>query len=175
MVESARAFGFMQRTVTEVYTKRTVSLGLLQQLAQDLQQASSKVPAELQKVASPGALVQPSVLRNAAVACSYYFTMLVLTRPFLITSIQTKLSRASASHPTNTQNSPLEDGHIQSDIMQGATTSIDAATYTIRLLHEILVANLLFHNMPLAMFVQIPMTFNAIADNIAVLGYSCPP
>ena len=157
MLESARAFAILQRTVTEIYTKCTVSLGLLQHLARDLQQASSQVPAELQRVAH-GAPVQQSVLRNAVVACSYYFSMLVLTRPFLITSIQSKLSRASGAHPSNAQNYSGEDGQIESDVLQGAITAIDAATYTIRLMHELLVADLLFHNMPLAMFVYTTLT-----------------
>jgi hypothetical protein len=180
MLESARAFAIMQRTVTEIYTKRTVSLGLLQHLARDLQQASSQVPAELQRVAPPGAPVQQCVLRNAVVACSYYFSMLVLTRPFLITSIQSKLSRASAAHPSNAQDYSGEDGQIESDVIQGAITSIDAATYTIRLLHELLVADLLFHNMPLAMFVYTLTSqryhhIETVADNVLVPGCSCLP
>ena len=153
MHECARAFAIMQRTVTEIYTKQTVSLGLLQQLARDLQQASSNVPGELQTVPPPGAPVQHCVLRNAVVACSYYFSMQVLTRPFLITSIQTKLSRASAAHPASTQKRVVENGQIQNDITHGAITCIDAGVYTIRLLHELLSAGLLFHNMPLIMFV----------------------
>lgn len=53
LLESARAFSFMERTVSEVYTKQTVPLGLLQRISQELQEASSQVPDELRTVPTP--------------------------------------------------------------------------------------------------------------------------
>ncbi|KAK6373652.1 hypothetical protein LTS17_008145 [Exophiala oligosperma] len=151
LLESARAFTFMQRTVTDIYTKRSVSLGLLQQLAQELQQASSKIPSTLRIITSSDGPSQLRIIRNATVACNYYFSMMVLSRPFLITCIHIKLNRTknAAMDSTATRNLQDDDNKIHNDIMQGAMTSVDAATFTVQLLHELLMAGMLFNNMPL--------------------------
>lgn len=149
LLESARAFTFMQRTVTDIYTKRSVSLGLLQQLAQELQQASSRIPATLRVITSSDNPNQLCIIRNAMVACNYYFSMMVLSRPFLITCIHAKLSRSKNAYIDTTATWQDEEGKIHNDILQGAMTSIDAATFTVQLLHELLSADMLFNNMPL--------------------------
>jgi len=151
LLESARAFTYMQRTVTDIYTKRSVSLGLLQQLAQELQQASSRIPSTLRVITCSDNPSQLCVIRNAMVACNYYFSMMVLSRPFLITCIHAKLSRSKNASMDSTGTWQDDDGKVHSDILQGAMTSIDAATFTVQLLHELLAAEMLFNNMPLPM------------------------
>lgn len=156
LLESARAFSFLERTVNEVYTKQTVPLGLLQQISQELQEASSKVPSELRTaILSNSPQVsrrrcQQHILRNASVACNYYFTMMILTRPFLITGLRAKCSRAMTSLSNIDGRVNNSDAQIYTDITHGATTSIDSAIKTIQLLHEVMIADMLFNNMPLA-------------------------
>lgn len=153
--ESCRAFSFLERTVNEVYTKQTVPLGLLQRMSQELQEASSKVPIELRTVPAPNCLTESSrvsrqyVLRNASVACNYYFSMMLLTRPFLITSLRAKRSHAMTTALKSDGKANPADTKIYADITHGATSSIDSATKTIQLLHELMIADMLFNNMPL--------------------------
>lgn len=155
LLESIRAFSFLERTVNEVYTKQTVPLGLLQRICQELQGASSKVPAEMRTPIVANSLTGPRrslkhILRNANVACNYYFSMMLLTRPFLITSLRAKHSRPMmTSSKIDERATNYADAKIYIDITHGATTSIDSAVKTIQLLHELMVAGLLFNNMPL--------------------------
>lgn len=155
LIESARAFAIMQRTVTEIYTKQSVSLGLLQQLARELQEASSNVHCELRSLSPANSLNQQCILRNAVVACNYYFSMVVLSRPFLIASLQAKISQTRAMLQRSIQKtSEYQRGsRLHDDIKQGAMTAIDSAIYTIQLIHELLVASMLFSNMPLVVLV----------------------
>lgn len=152
LLESARAFSIMERIIVDIYTKRTVPLGLLHQISQELQEASSRVPMELRTLSNPDSPAvsprgcQQQVLRNAGVACNYYFSMMLLTRPFLITILRTKGSRANIRAEGRSR---LEDPKIYGDVSQGAMACIDAAIKTLKLLHEVLLADMLFNNMPL--------------------------
>jgi hypothetical protein len=154
LLESARAFSFLERTVNEVYTKQTVPLGLLQRMSQELQETSSRIPAELRTVqasnTSKPQISRQNIMRNASVACNYYFSMMLLTRPFLITGLRAKCSRSTTAPSKNAARANITDAKIYTDIMHGATTSIDSAIKTIQLLHELMTADILFNNMPLA-------------------------
>jgi hypothetical protein len=46
------------------------------------------------------------------------------------------------------------DAQIYADITHGAATSIDSAIKTIQLLHEVMIADMLLNNMPLAVLVN---------------------
>ena len=89
-------------------------------------------------------------MRNASVACNYYFSMMLLTRPFLITGLRAKCSRSTTAPSKNAARANITDAKIYTDIMHSATASIDSAIKTIQLLHELMTADILFNNMPLA-------------------------
>ncbi|KAL4896110.1 hypothetical protein BDV59DRAFT_191355 [Aspergillus ambiguus] len=151
MCESLRAFLVIERAVNKVYTKKTVSLGILQSLTCELQVKSINLPQSLRMPAASDTLhgfrrTQEVNLRNAHVACSYYFAMMLLTRPFLITTLRAKSSTAPSQSTQGLSNQV--DGNISSEIASGARTCIDSATYTVQLLHELLDASMLFKNMP---------------------------
>ncbi|EAU33154.1 predicted protein [Aspergillus terreus NIH2624] len=153
MTESLRAFLIIERAVNKVYTKETVSLGILQSLTRELQEKSINLAKAFYTPADDTRYnpehVQQLNLRNAHVSCSYYFAMMLLTRPFLITSLRAK---SSMEHVGSGQSHGLNNngvgGSISSEIFSGAMTCIDSATYTVQLLHELLTANMLFNNMP---------------------------
>ncbi|KAG2414400.1 hypothetical protein HFD88_003591 [Aspergillus terreus] len=153
MAESLRAFLIIERAVNKVYTKETVSLGILQSLTRELQEKSVNL-AKTFYTPADGTRYNPIHaqqlnLRNAQVSCSYYFAMMLLTRPFLITSLRAKSSMEHAgSGQTHGLNNNGAGGSISSEIFSGAMTCIDSATYTVQLLHELLTANMLFNNMP---------------------------
>ncbi|RFU34091.1 hypothetical protein B7463_g2243, partial [Scytalidium lignicola] len=155
LLESARAFSFMEETVNHVYTKHSIPLGSLLHISQKLKEASSKVPAELRTVEvsnSAPELIRVSrsnILRNACVACNYYFSMMLLTRPFHITCLRAKYSCTRSTYSRLDNNVSSTDIKVYSDILHGAMTSIDSAIKTIQLLYELMVANVLFNNMPL--------------------------
>jgi hypothetical protein len=160
--ESMHAFSFMEKIVNEIYTKRTVPLGSLQKISFELQEASSRIPLELRAIPASMSMayhlpeVRRHILRNASVACNYYFSMLLLTRPFLTTSLRAKRSQSSAAFGNAKQkindlkNNSSVNTKLYSDIAQGAMLSLDSAIKMLRLLYELMTANILFNNMPLA-------------------------
>jgi hypothetical protein len=85
LLESARAFSFLERTVNEVYKKQTVPLGLLYHISHELQEASSNLPSELRtnvvsnSPAESCRWSQQHILRNASVACIYWSLLSVFS------------------------------------------------------------------------------------------------
>ncbi|KAH0499570.1 hypothetical protein TgHK011_006753 [Trichoderma gracile] len=155
LYESARAISILKQTLLEIYTKRSAPLGLLQRLSSKLRQMGTELPSEIRSI-SPAAFsdnkcpkTRQLIIRNATVACNYYFSMMLLTRPFLIACLRAKYSKT----PT-TVGSEMRDGEESSEVDKsvkyGAMTSFDTALKTIQLLHELYVAGVLYNNMPLA-------------------------
>lgn len=156
LLESARAFSIMKRTVIEIYTKQSVPLGLLQYIARELEEMCSNVPAEIRRLAFQQSSDHScphhhqNALRNASVACNYSFSMMLLTRPFLIACLRGKHCERSASDATASE-PDFKESQTYPDIVRGALSCIEAAIKTVQLLHELLVAGMLFNNMPLVM------------------------
>lgn len=149
LFEATCAFGILERIVAEIYTKNSASLAQLETLAHDLQAATARIPSQLRTVTSTEDLAQIEVIRNAHVACSYYFSMMLLTRPFLIAVIRRQHHLTEDTSIVNTQSSPPGDPMLDANITHGALTSIDSALHTIQLLHDTLAAKMLFNNMVL--------------------------
>jgi hypothetical protein len=155
LYESARAISILKQTLLEIYTQRSAPLGLLQRLSSKLRQMGTELPSEIRSI-SPAAFsdnkcpkTRQLIIRNATVACNYYFSMMLLTRPFLIACLRAKYNKT----PT-TVGSEMRDGEESSEVDKsvkyGAMTSFDTALKTIQLLHELYVAGVLYNNMPLA-------------------------
>ncbi|KAL2793709.1 fungal-specific transcription factor domain-containing protein [Aspergillus keveii] len=155
MLYSAHAFSFMERTVNEIYTKRTVSMGVLKDLAQELREAIKDIP---QVYTISPSMAQPTVsetlLRNANILCSYHFTMMLLTRPFVVASLRARLgaqSTASSATPIATTGIPsiCQNDEVYDELATNALSCIRAAIETIRILHHLLSTGALYSNMPL--------------------------
>jgi hypothetical protein len=175
MAYSAHAFSFMERTVNEIYTKRTVSMGVLKDLAQELREAIKSIP---QTLAIPGTVFSQEevkrqlLLRNANVLCSYHFTMMLLTRPFVVANLRARLgpqSTASSATPIATTGIPSssQNDEVYDELATNALSCIHAANETIRILHLLLSAGALYSNMPLTVYVLSSLLLPfAMANNI---------
>ncbi|KAL2844532.1 fungal-specific transcription factor domain-containing protein [Aspergillus pseudoustus] len=162
---SAHAFSFMERTVNEIYTKRTVSMGVLKDLAHELREAIRTIPAPFTMIittspprSSTGAAMYKDVLlRNANVLCSYHFSMMLLTRPFVVTKLRAHLTSDSTSLETDVPAQPQPGnsdtgpgtGTVYDELTTNALSCIHAAIETVRILHHLLTAGALLSNMPL--------------------------
>lgn len=145
LLEVTRAFSILERTIVEASKKRTTSLTHLEALTQELQEATAGIPYELRALTTENPK-QEQVLRNSNVACGYYFVMMMLTRPFLLVSMQMEGSRSVRISEEYTK--PFEpEPKVFDTVTHGAMVSFDSAIRLIRLLHELLVADLLFNNM----------------------------
>lgn len=105
----------------------------------------TELPVELRNI-SP--LAFP--VRNASVACNYYFSMMLLTRPFLITCLKAKYNKSPRTARSREQHAAHEDFlEVDNSVIFGAMTSFDTALETIQLLHELYVFGILYNDMPL--------------------------
>ncbi|KAL2869596.1 transcription factor domain-containing protein [Aspergillus lucknowensis] len=153
MALSAHAFSFMERTVNEIYTKRTVSMGALKDLATELRDAISRIPGVF-TCDTNSTISQEILLRNANVLCSYHFTMMLLTRPFVVANLRAHPHpNSSLSHKSSSSSSSIhpvqQNDTVYEEIVTNALSCIDAAIETIRILSHLLTTNALLRNMPL--------------------------
>ncbi|KKP02895.1 p-hydroxylaminobenzoate lyase [Trichoderma harzianum] len=156
MYESARAFSILKQTVLEIYTKHSAPLERLQRLSRQLREMGTELPFELRSI-SPAAFPEHKcpktrqlIIRNATVACNYYFSMMLLTRPFLIACLRAKYNKTPKSTQSPKSNGGCqESSEVDKHVKHGAMTSFDTALKTIQLLHELYVNGVLFNNMPL--------------------------
>ncbi|KAK4083836.1 transcriptional regulator family: Fungal Specific TF [Trichoderma aggressivum f. europaeum] len=156
MYESARAFSILKQTVLEIYTKHSVPLERILRLNQQLREMGTALPFELRSI-SPAAFpvhkcpkTRQLIIRNATVACNYYFSMMLLTRPFLIACLRAKYNKTPKSTQSPEANGGCqESSEVDNNVKHGAMTSFDTALKTIQLLHELYVNGVLFNNMPL--------------------------
>ncbi|PNP42370.1 hypothetical protein TGAMA5MH_06053 [Trichoderma gamsii] len=156
LYESARAFSILKQTVLEIYTKHSAPLELLNNLSQQLREMGTELPVELRNI-SPLAFPEHKcpktkqlIIRNASVACNYYFSMMLLTRPFLIACLKAKYNKSPRTTRSQKQRGDVEESlEIDKSVIVGAMTSFDTALKTIQLLHELYVSGILYNNMPL--------------------------
>ncbi|RFU77458.1 hypothetical protein TARUN_4761 [Trichoderma arundinaceum] len=178
LYESARAFSILKQTVLEIYTKHSAPLELLQQLSRQLREMGTELPLELRSI-SPSAFPEHKcpktkqlIVRNASVACNYYFSMMLLTRPFLIACLRAKYNKSPGKSQSPEQGAGLEESsEIDRTIKHGAMTSFDTALKTIQLLHELYVAGVLFNNMPLV--VPQAKQYDLILKKLSRVALSC--
>ncbi|KAL1865802.1 hypothetical protein VTK73DRAFT_5049 [Phialemonium thermophilum] len=162
LCEALRAFSIMERAIYEVYTARptsptsntttTSSLARLDALARELQTATSAIPCDLRVIASAPSNPRDRrrhVIRNAHVACSYYFSMMLLTRPFLMTCVQQRSCQRTGAASDGDVPVQLEERVLSAEVSQGALAAVDSAVHVVRLIHELLMTNMLFNNMVL--------------------------
>jgi hypothetical protein len=152
----------MERTVNEIYTKRTVSMGVLKDLAQELRQAINSIPQTFAiSTVDQGTVFaqeKPALLCNATVLCSYHFTMMLLTRPFVVASLRARLGALSTTSSTATTapagiGSNPQNDEVYDELATSALSCIHAAVETIRILHHLLSMGALYSNMPLTVYV----------------------
>jgi hypothetical protein len=147
LLEATKAFSILEKTVIAVDSRSNAPFVPLTKLAHELQTATSNIPPELRQVTSTGVSRKGDAIRNAHVACTYYFSMMLLTRPFLVACTRQRCKRA-ATNPTARESDSAEPVP-STDMLHGALASIDSAIHTIQLVHDLLTADMLFNNMAL--------------------------
>ncbi|KAH8122973.1 hypothetical protein LI328DRAFT_169900 [Trichoderma asperelloides] len=156
LYESARAFSILKRTVLEIYAKHSTPLLLLQDLSRQLREMGTKLPIELRSI-NPSAFSEHKcpktrqlIIRNASVAYNYYFSIMLLTRPFLISFPRAKYDKSPGTPQNREQRASREDSSkVDISVIFGAMTSYDTALKTIWLLHELYLPGILYNNKPL--------------------------
>lgn len=120
----------------------------------------TKLPIELRSI-NPSAFSEHKcpktrqlIIRNASVAYNYYFSIMLLTRPFLISFPRAKYDKSPGTPQNREQRASREDSSkVDISVIFGAMTSYDTALKTIWLLHELYLPGILYNNKPLVVWV----------------------
>lgn len=89
---------------------------------------------------------QERVIGNMHVACSYHFAVILVTRPFLISTLSVRLARLHQAFSSDGPSEPLEEDPAHSRL---AAACIDSAVYMLQTCKEIHQSELLLRQMSL--------------------------
>lgn len=128
-----------------------------QVLLQRLSEWSSTLPPEIRlSTIGPSlhAAQHSQIVGSIHVACLYHFTVMLLTRPFLIQFLMSRLPKLSNCHGGTNMDSE------NSDTSKIARVSIDAAKYMAQTCHHALSAGLILDNMCILKYEHFLPRFN---------------
>lgn len=113
---------------------------------QELDSWSKNLPEELREFKQASAVLiandQELAVGCIHVACVYYFAVILITRPFMISHLMERLPGKARLDPT-----PVSHFEEDSEAFQLAQVCIDSAIYMAQVCHEVLVSGLLLNNM----------------------------
>lgn len=127
----------------------TMDLEFADQTLKRLRDWSSILPNEIKRFTKESdtpltVLDQERVIGNIHVACVYYFAVMLVTRPFLISHLMANLPGSTAEIP-DTPTTARE----QAEIVSMAEACLDSAVYMAQICHEALQSGLFLNAMPL--------------------------
>jgi hypothetical protein len=140
---SVQIFMIIERVVVEVYSRKRISLRIADYVSRQLKGWASKWLRALTDVAaqsSGGAASRSTVVGACSTLCSYYYGIMLLTRPFLIYEIYEHLGAS------------LKDGGSLSDHRNKrkyADAAIDVAASFVDTLQAVIHADVMPRCMPL--------------------------
>lgn len=118
---SYKVTGIIDEITTKLYAEKTVSTDAAEKLLQELKQWSKELPGTLQRPSGPVlAQAQEDIVGSLNVACLYYFTATLVTRPFLISTLTADLRSGESSNP------PSQEDSVHSQL---ASACVDSAVY----------------------------------------------
>lgn len=145
LIASYRMSLILDEIITRLYGEKSASAEAAESLLGRLNQWSQSLPNSL--LASPASgrcepRAQGHILGSFNVACSYHFAVIVVTRPFLISSLSLRLARTRETVDDPSQIPQEEPAHSRL-----ATACIDSATYMMQTCMEVHHSQLLLGNM----------------------------
>lgn len=137
----------MQDIIQFLYKGQNVDITSAQRFLKLLSQWKENLPEEIneycQALGSPiNPLEQAFVIGNIHLACVYYFAVILITRPFLISHMMMQLRSRDEQNPSaNREVSKNED------VYRLAQACIDAAIYMAQICHDAVKSGLFLGNM----------------------------
>jgi hypothetical protein len=131
-----------------IYRQHVTSVSSANHLLETLKTWSNEVQREPLMHVSASESDQHTVLGNMHVSCSYYYAVILITRPYFMHHLmidlitQSKLKTDGLSEPIELDSGPTDPG-----ISELAQTCEDAAIFMLSGCNEILQAGMLLHNM----------------------------
>jgi hypothetical protein len=141
---SVQVLLIIEGIVLEVYSRKKISLQLTEGISRQLREWSGRWLGELKRVvsASPGQEDKANVIGACQILCSYYYAVMLVSRPFLMYEMSKRLPETPARFQSNSD-------RISSGRSKLANACIDAACLMIELVSELSQADVLDGRMPL--------------------------
>ncbi|KAF2717271.1 hypothetical protein K431DRAFT_307113 [Polychaeton citri CBS 116435] len=163
---SIQVFLIIETVIVNVYSRKKISLRLATEVSQQLKKWASRWLKPLSQVLDETLepdKAQPRYQRLrtgvSQVLCSYYYSVMLLTRPFLVYDLHEYLSSACPALAVSQR--------LQSEKANFAFAALDAAGLFVNLVHRLVSSNLLSGRMP----VIVSWLFTtALVLALAVLG-----
>ncbi|KAJ6122794.1 hypothetical protein N7512_005259 [Penicillium capsulatum] len=136
----------VQEVISRLYSGKAASADTANALLKKLNRWSERLPDSLRTPSQSGdsKAVQEHSVGNLHVACSYHFAVILVTRPFLISTLSIRLARLPRIDSTDSLNDALQEDPAISRL---ATACIDSAVYMLQTCLEVYHSDLLLRNM----------------------------
>lgn len=135
LLASYRIADIMDEISNKLYGEKAVSTDAAELLLRKLEQWSNELPDTVRTSSIPvHPQAQEHTLGSLNVACLYYFTVTLVTRPFLISTLTARV----ASLP------PIQEDPVHAQL---ASACVDSAIYLVQTCLEVHKADLLLENM----------------------------
>jgi hypothetical protein len=163
---------------SRLYSEKAASIETADLLLAKLNRWSDQLPECLRTPSSESDdsdAVQERIIGNMHVACSYHFAVILVTRPFLISTLSVRLTRLHQAFSSDVASETLEEDPAHSRL---AAACIDSAVYMLQTCKEIHQSKLLLRQMcllkyvPTQQHVQLDSTLNtdtSIAEHLYLL------
>jgi hypothetical protein len=145
LLESCRVTCIIGDVAKQLYGEKVVPRDAAEIVLRKLKQWSNELPNNLTTssiLASHQA--QEHTLCSLNVACFYYFTVMLITRPFLISTLTARLSNHFQGLSGGSSAISIEEGSPHADL---ASACIDSAAYLVQICLDVHKAGLLLENM----------------------------
>lgn len=148
LVASYRLALILEEIISRLYSEKAASTETADLLLAKLNRWSSHLPGSL-RTSLPASedpdTAQERIIGNMHVACSYHFAVILVTRPFLISTLSIRLARLHQSLSSIGEASDaLEEDPAHSRL---AAACIDSAVYMLQTCLEVYDSNFLLRNM----------------------------
>jgi hypothetical protein len=138
---SVQIFMIIERVVVEVYSRKRISIRIADYVSRQLKGWASNWLRELTRLTvQPNNTPRSTMIGASSTLCSYYYGIMLLTRPFLIYEIYEHLGAS------------LRGGGTQSDHLEKrkyADAALDAAASFVETLEMVTDTNIMPRRMPL--------------------------
>ena len=144
---SVQIFMIIERVVVEVYSRKRISLRIANFVSRQLKAWAGQWIRQLTTIVDSCAVEsvdQESIVGACQTLSSYYYSIMLLTRPFLIYELYEYLGatlRGQNSRADNQQKRKFADA------------ALDAAAAFVEILHKVLAAGRMPYRMPLVVYV----------------------
>lgn len=160
---SVQIFMIIERVVVEVYSRKRISIRIADYVSRQLKGWASRWLLDLTKLTvEHNGVSRSTVIGACSTLCSYYYGIMLLTRPFLIYEIYEHLG------------APLRGGGTQSDHRQKrkyADAALDAAASFVETLRAVIDTEIMPRRMPLIVWVIFALT-STLLLTVSDLGCS---